>query len=70
MRSIARWHAVVRRGVEPAVLTADESTHRLPNPSELHTTIKLGIDAHAKWLLIAGICFFIPSAPAPPEARG
>jgi hypothetical protein len=24
-----------------------------PNPTELHATIKLGIDAHAKWLYVA-----------------
>ena len=24
-----------------------------PNPTELHATIKLGIDAHAKWFYVA-----------------
>ena len=28
------------------------NTHTQINPTELHATIKLGIDAHAKWLLM------------------
>jgi hypothetical protein len=28
-----------------------------PNPAELHVTIKLGIDAHAKWLLMDSLFY-------------
>jgi len=28
------------------------NTNTESNPTELHATIKLGIDAHAKWLLM------------------
>jgi hypothetical protein len=28
------------------------NTHNRINPSELHATIKLGIDAHAKWFYV------------------
>jgi len=28
------------------------NTHTQINPNELHATIKLGMDAHAKWLLM------------------
>ncbi len=29
------------------------NTHTQINPTELHATIKLGIDAHAKWFYVA-----------------
>ena len=28
------------------------NTHTQTNPTELHATIKLGIDAHAKWFYV------------------
>ena len=35
----------------PNLTTMD--THTQVNPTELHATIKLGIDAHAKWFYVA-----------------
>jgi len=29
------------------------NTKTQPNPNELHATIKLGIDSHAKWFYVA-----------------
>jgi hypothetical protein len=35
-------------GVEPVILTTIQNQVEL-NPTELHASIKLGINAHAKW---------------------
>ena len=47
------------------------NTKTQPNPTELPATIKLGIDAHAKWFYVAaGIPFFIPSCTRPAARPG
>jgi len=38
--------------VESAILTTMQNQNE-PNPTELHASIKLGIDAHAKWYYVA-----------------
>ena len=39
-------------GLEPVILTTMRNQTE-PNPTEPHATIKLGIDAHAKWFHVA-----------------
>ena len=39
-------------GVEPVILTTMQN-QSAPNSTEPHATIKLGIDAHAKWYYVA-----------------
>jgi transposase len=43
---------VCQAGVEPAVLT-NMPNQTQPNPTQVYDSIKLGIDAHAKWFYVA-----------------
>ena len=57
--SIDRWHGVEGGGGTPNLTTMNTKTES--NPTETCQSIKLGIDAHAKWFrVVAGICIFNP----------